>query len=880
MRFLITMFVVSVMVAPGISAGELVSKEMTLIYQLEAQGQWQQAQDLASQQTNDKTLVKAHADNIGRMLSTFAAAGNYWQAGQIDEALQIVNELLAQLNNDKTTNQYLVIASKQMANELEQAKRDADQQKANDTASQGYALLKTGDYEGAIKLFDKANGLATGSVNSAARSQAEKGKLRNAALLEQAKQPTVGEQIVETLSTAVTTLFAWLVYFAVVVGAFFLARWLRSTYLVRPGTGITLEDQSVTVEQREVKSQQLSQDMAQAIVNLASGSPSASGGLMDLDATNLPNARDPLGGIAAITSHIDANAEPMRIGPFSFQARQLFLYLSLLFKRPYEYTLSGVLKKTNAHLILQVSKCDRNGFVVEDGLFEASCAAEDSSCYETLIKDVAIQIAVVLPGSKVTNDWRSMRSYLQAESLMGREASGEERKVGYKQAKVLLQTALSHDPANWMARFKLASVLRLLGDNEAARDQFDYVERMLGSQEIWCFHHFGAFLQDSPEFPWIVRYNLIVSMSKMASERAVSRALILIDQLVTELEMIVASAQLLPPQTQLATKSNDRVIRELQTRWRDIMAKLHEQKIPLSSQCQDNLLYLIKGGRAAVLCSEIERLRETAFSYPNKVQSLHHDMAEVLKRIHDDEQWLWKMTPHVKSECWQTFAQAHAAAQNAYGRACYVMNKFDDATKYLRWAIQIHVPQNFPEPHINLAAVYLKQRNRFCPDWAERARAHLEMALAMSPYNQKARYLLGKVFANASVADYDKALEEFRKAGDSDSLSLYQRGIIQLQHKQDIVKAVDLLRRSVGFATRTDFRYKEYLYAVLVLTEKGQIDKSHLREQLSHASNVATQLEKRGVTDKLKEIGALMKIKIAIQQTELEQEQVKKQDAA
>ncbi|MEW5756092.1 MAG: tetratricopeptide repeat protein [Pseudomonadota bacterium] len=859
------------MTLPALCFSMLVPDEKASIFDLEAQGQWQQAYALANKQADIHPDLKIHAENIKRMLNVFSAAEAYQKAGQVNDAAQLVEELLAELDKDKIGNQYLIISTKRLATELAQAKQSANRQKAQDSAERGYVLLKAGDYAGALKLFDEANALVPGSVSSEMRAQAEKGQTRQAALVEQAKQPTLNERVVESLSKAVTTVFEWLVYFAVLVGVYYAARWFRARYMVRPGTGISLEDQCAAAEQREAKSQELSQEMAQAIVNLVNGSASApaSGVLMDLDATNLPNARDPLGGIAAIASHIEANAEPVRIGPFSFQAKQLFQYLALLFKRPYEYTLSGVLKQTDTHLLLQVTKYRRDGSVVEGGLFEASCAADAPRCRDTVIKDVATQIAATLPGSKVTENWRSLRNYLQAESLLSLETGDDERKQRYERAQALLQSALAHDPANWMARFKLASVLRYLGDNEAARDQFDYVERMLGSQEIWCFHHFGAFLRTNPEFPWIVRYNLIVSMSKIASERSIARALILIDQLIEELEAFADPARAATGQSLPQAKTNDRVIRELTERWRSIMEKFHEQQVTLTPKCRDNLLYLTKGGRAAVLCSEIERLREASFTSPDKAQQLYQSMAEILKRIENDEHWLWKMTPNVKSESWQTFAQAHAAAQNAYGRACYVMNKFDDAMKYLRWAIQIHVPQNFPEPHINLAALYIKQRSRLTPDWAEKAKAHLETSLAMSPYNLKARYLLGKVYSSGNLADYDKALEEFRKAGDSDSLSLYQRGMIQLQHKKDVAEAVNLLRRSAAFATRADFRHKEYLYAVLILAAQSGVDERYLKEQLAHAVHVASHLEKRGVTEKLKEIGALMKVKIARQQAAL-----------
>lgn len=866
---------------PALCYGGWLSDEFAPIYQFEAQGKWQQAYEAASAKGNGNALLKSHAETINRTLSGFAAVDNFRDAGQLDDAIQITSGLLAELTKDRTTNQHLIIATEKLASDLEQARQNASQKKAKDIAGKGYALLNAGDFEGALKLFDVANALMSGVVSAERRGQAEKGKLRNAALVQQASQPTVWDKIAATLGQAAATLSEWFIYFAVAIGVYSAGRWFRSKR--RKGTGIMLEDQCVGTDQRESKSQELSQEMARVIMNLVTGSMAtpASGELMDLDATNLPNARDPLGGIAAIASHIDASAGPVRIGPLEFRPKQLFAYLSLLTKRPYEYTFGGILKKNTTHLSLHVTKFSHDGSVVEGGLFEASRAFDDPQCRDSVIKDVATQIAVSLPGSKVTDNWRSLRSYLQAESLLALEAHGDDRKDRYEQAKHWLQQALAHDPANWMARFKLASVLRILGDNEAARDQFDYVERMLGSQEILRFHHFGEFLKHSPEFPWILRYNLIASMSKLAGQKSVGRAQILIDQLVAELD----AAESIPSQPSAEQASSgeppgDLVIGELGRRWRDIRGKLQELKITLSSECRNNLLLLARGGRAAVLGSEIERLREVSASFPGNARALHQRMSDLLSRICEDEQWLRQMTPHVKSDSWPTFAQAHAAAQNAYGRACYVMGRFDDAIKYLRWAIQMHVPQNLPDPHINLAAVYVKRRDRFSPDWAEKAKRHLETALVISPYNQKAHYLLGKVYATAGIADYDKALDEFRKAGDTDSSSLYQRGMLQLQQKRDVVAAVDLLRRSVALAERADFRHKQYLYAVLALTENREIDKIYFDKQLAHAIRVASILEKRGVTNKLKEIGAVMKMRFELLQTARGGEPAEKQDAA
>ncbi len=830
----------------------LAASTLEEVYHAEATGQWQQALALAQQLPKDNDQPNPHHAALQKTLRALEAARFYAQSGATRQADTLLTTQLNILETDSVGNRHLIIATQIALNEVWQ-------QVARVQLDKAQALFESKRYDEAIALFDQVIKRDAAAVTTDTRRQAEIGMRRAESAKARTETPSFWQGVGTTLAQALESVALWLFYFLLILGIFLAGRAFRSYYLTRPGNGLALEDHMAAKDQRDAMSQALSRDMAHAIRKLAGGAVTApeASGLMDLDVTSLPNTADPLGGIATIISHVDASTEPVKVGIFSFKPEQLFLYLSLLFKRPYQFLYSGVLSKSDKLITLLVTKRDQAGTVMPGGHFEASALASDAHARDKILQDVAAQMAVSLAGSKVTHDWRSLRFYLEAESKLGRELKAERREPVLEEAKQLLQSAITFDPANWMARFKLASVLRTLGENRAAKDQFDYVERMLEAEDIWRSHHLGAFLTSRPQFPWINRYNLIVSFSKIGDAKAVRRASALMQRLVAELEEKSDGKQA-PPATAV-----EPMIRELTHRWERIRDRLHKQGIDIDSSQASNLLILAKGGRAAVLCAELEHLREEGYLDPATQQETSTAMKQLLERVGKDETWLWQMSSHIKSGGWQNFAQAHAAAQNAYGRACYVMGRYADAVKYLEWAIQIHVPCNFPEPFINLAAVYIKQRRRLCPDWAHQAEDYLKTALTMSPYNHKAHYLMGKIYADKSYADYDKALAEYKQAGDNDSLSLYQRGRIQIRYKKNFLEGAELLRRSAAYAQRSDFRHAQYLDTVIQLAALSPApDQDKLNEHLQHARHLAIELQKNGVTQKLRVEGTRLKQKI------------------
>ncbi len=206
------------------------------------------------------------------------------------------------------------------------------------------------------------------------------------------------------------------------------------------------------------------------------------------------------------------------------------------------------------------------------------------------------------------------------------------------------------------------------------------------------------------------------------------------------------------------------------------------------------------------------------------IKDLKQTKKETLQQIKKDEEWLWGLLGKVERADWPTYAKAHAVAQNAYGRASYLVGQDDDAVKFLNWAITLHMPSSssFPDAYTNLASVYLRQKESLSPDWAEKTEEYLQQALKISPSNQKAHHQLGSLYSDPNVAKYDepkydKAIEHFKQAGNN-AWSIFFHARILVEQKKELTQGIILLLRSLRLKQEPDSRYD---YLVKTLTSHG-----------------------------------------------------------
>lgn len=177
----------------------------------------------------------------------------------------------------------------------------------------------------------------------------------------------------------------------------------------------------------------------------------------------------------------------------------------------------------------------------------------------------------------------------------------------------------------------------------------------------------------------------------------------------------------------------------------------------------------------------------------------------------DIETWIYKQRMFLENQNRNAYAYAHAMAHNAYGRMNHIMMRslisvqrldktdnqdliikyFNESERFLRWAIGFHLPASFADPYINLASLYLKvlDYDRLQPylpnEWKSLTKDYLKQAIRLSPNNQKAHYLLGRLYQSRVYEDvlandknnkqkyFDLAIQEYDKAGE-DSYSYYR----------------------------------------------------------------------------------------------------------
>jgi Tfp pilus assembly protein PilF len=125
----------------------------------------------------------------------------------------------------------------------------------------------------------------------------------------------------------------------------------------------------------------------------------------------------------------------------------------------------------------------------------AATPAERSS----LIRDLAAQILVDLELSKVTNNWRSYRCFVEGHDLI---AQGGGSLTSCKKATTHFHQALKHDPQNWMARFYLAIALRRRGENELTVDHLDLLHIRFKSADDSLAAHWWTWKYWRPWLEW------------------------------------------------------------------------------------------------------------------------------------------------------------------------------------------------------------------------------------------------------------------------------------------------------------------------------------------------------------------------------------------
>jgi tetratricopeptide (TPR) repeat protein len=497
-------------------------------------------QALVLLQTEDiKLQYKEHRQNLESVLRAFRSTESYRKRQQLERARTTLDALYQKL--DPIRDAPLLSAVQRKLNEVENQSRSITDHTVKDLLARAEAQLHAKKYDEAVASFTEVAGRRPSEVSEALIQQGEQGKLRAETARLEAQNPGFWSDLAANLAKGLLTIAQWLVYFGVlilVVAAIFLVPKFLPPH---KGVILSLTDLTCAAESRAVSSQGLMQEVVGRILALGQQPDDVAqiDWYEDLDNASLGNLRVLGDELAKIEALIDDAA--IHVGVVAFSPRQLFNFLRLSFRRPYQYTLRGSLEKRGDLTSLTVERVDRDGKPEAGKRWEKECSG--ATARVDVILSIATRIAFDLADYKITSSWRSFEAYRQGMVHLGQEEQSAKRADCLNSASDAFQRSLLYDESNWMARFNCATVLRKLGRNEPAAGQFAFLERMVEGKDTGRPPSLTTFLNRHPDFPEVVRYNRAVALSKSADRALQEQGRKLIEALIEKLsEMQTARA--------------------------------------------------------------------------------------------------------------------------------------------------------------------------------------------------------------------------------------------------------------------------------------------------------------------------------------------------
>jgi tetratricopeptide (TPR) repeat protein len=681
-------------------------------------------------------------------------------------------------------------------------------------------------------------------LRAALKQQTDKQNIELAAQIERALQkneeggPGVLVRFLRTVMSVVSAValkagrvvlevLVWFVFLACAVVLFLLAR----QKLAR-GHGLALEDETASEENREKANRELNMLMAHEMYAIERGETI---GVEAAGLSDQAGAGSTVDKLAKLDTLIDDT--PVKVGVVSFSPRQIFLVLAQLFSRQHKYVLKGSLTRAHGMTSLTVTKRPTYGTFVESECYHASGKGTTNAVREQVVRDVAIQFATQNVKSVVTQDWKSLRAYLEAEEVLKSECTGPNRNELLAKALATLQRSLRHDPSNWMARYNAGIVLRRLSRHKDAADQFDYLRKMLrspGFRESKCYADFN---KRHTDFEWMVRYNLALSWAETENERDIERALRMVEKLLQEAHFREDTKIVSGWLNRLSPKRS---------------SKTDEPAPPALAEVR--LIVLARSAHAVARTMYMDHLRQQVLLGEKTEAEIESEMEDSLNQVDADERWIWSIISQNKKykiHDWEAYARAHSAAQSARGRAHYLSGNYMDALTYLRWAVSIHAPEAFVQPFVHMAEVVLQLKLKYAVDWARQAEEYLNKALEINSTHPKAHHLLGLVFADPSEERYAEAHKEFDAAGDYWP-SLADHARLLCKEDKDYARAIKLLNKSLGFKCVADDRVSLLCNAISKLDDAEE-------ELIREGIYWAKFLESQGLTPELQLRGESLK---------------------
>lgn len=323
-----------------------------------------------------------------------------------------------------------------------------------------------------------------------------------------------------------------LVWLAIVGAAVLLFLGYRRLRGPRKGAMLDVDDMTASTEERDRAKLRLLRDISRALRVIAHTRGTSIGeNVEDLDGVANLRTQSPV--FESIDKLVADGT--LQVGPVAINPKQLVTLFGALQDRPFRTTLKGYLTTDGANTsLLFIERYDiiQQRKVKASHYYQTLGMGEDGR--REAIRDFAIHYLFDHTSERPTSVFESFRDYCRGLDYLEAPA-GANGGDPLKPARAAFESAVYLDPQNWLARFKLAEVMRKQGDYRGAVQHFEELQRLSQDPDRQP-ESLQRYLRTSPEFPFVIDYHLALTLSLGFDHAAQKRAIGMFGDLIEGIE--------------------------------------------------------------------------------------------------------------------------------------------------------------------------------------------------------------------------------------------------------------------------------------------------------------------------------------------------------
>jgi hypothetical protein len=789
-QFVVLLSVLGALVAPGAVSGATTpdARRAARAEAAERAGRLNDAYVLLGRLAAPTKAQATHHAHLGAALQARETARALTAAGDDAGARKALDAARAAL--DPAADRYaVVVLARASATAAAAALVPADAA-ARATLRKGDALGADERWTDAAAVYKTVAGAPAGTLSAAVRQTATVKQLRaERRAIEAEPSPFAAFWI--AIWHGLRDALKWALIPLLLGVALWLARRVRQRRPVKGRTSLALSESGGDAKDQDRRDHALALELADAIQDVRYASLAADGSAVD-ERRDLDGTAAPLVHVGGGVSKADALGQDITfaVGPLKVSPLQLFYFGRWALARPGERALTGTLRADAAGAQLSVELSGPGG--VPPRHWSARAAGDGARA--AVIREVAQKYVVECGFSYISNSYSGFVAYNDAlEELRAADRQAPADRLATLEAvRAELERALGHDAFNLLARLRLGGVLRAMGLNDEAAAQFERVRddvqeaRRLpaGARALVARH---------PELFYVAMFNRAVALGKRSAAPA--------GVVSTQLALLVARLAPEPVLPVLQPAERPALMKALRdATWPAAMP---------SAGDRERLHVLALSAWAASLVATIDRsdledtekLRARRARIRVRVLAVRADLAE------------GRLAGPASSAA---VRDAEAVIEDALARVAYRDGRFGEAGPAARSALVI--APDLGNAHITLAEIAMAKKGRQTEGEAAEAERHLQAALAISPRDARARYLLGRLYQ--MNRDLPKAQAAFAALG-ADWRALEQLGDVFLAQEQ-LPDAVRCFVHAQARRPSGDYRANRLVSVVLELRKAAE----------------------------------------------------------